>query len=116
LEEEAIRRILDEEPGLQRTSVNNPGFDLFEEGPNGKQTRWVEVKAMRGSLEDHPVGMSHTQFNCAREHGSDYWLYIVEYASDDNEYRILPIQDPAGKAKTFTFDCGWVDAAEIDGV
>jgi len=29
--------------------------------------------------------------------------------------RIVPIQDPAGKARTFTFDHGWLDVANVYG-
>jgi len=69
---------------------------------------------MTGSLHDRPVGLSHTQFKWAREHGADYWLYILEHTHDEDA-RIVRIQDPAGKARTFTFDHGWIDVAELDG-
>jgi hypothetical protein len=69
---------------------------------------------MTGSLDDRPVGLSHTQFECAREHGADYWLYVVEYAGNEGA-RVVRVQDPAGKARTFTFDHGWIDVAELDG-
>jgi len=42
--------------------------------------RWVEVKAMTGTLDNRPVTMSRPQFDCAREHGENYWLYVVERA------------------------------------
>ena len=57
--------------------------------------------------------MSHTQFKFAQEHGDAYWLYVVERAGTDDA-RIVRIQDPAGKAKTFTFDKGWLAVAEVD--
>jgi hypothetical protein len=95
LEERAIKTILKKHPKLKRTSTNNPGFDLFEEDKKGKRIRWVEVKAMTGCLNDRPVGMSHTQFTCARKYGNDYWLYVVEYAGDAKKSRIVRIQDPA---------------------
>lgn len=59
------------------------------------------------------VGLSRTQFECARERGADYWLYVVEHAGDEDA-RIVRIQDPAGRARTFTFDKGWLDVAELD--
>jgi hypothetical protein len=113
LEEKAIEAVVSLEPHWRRTPARNPGFDLFEVDPEGHPTRWCEVKAMAGGLEDRPVGMSHTQFECAREHGSAYWLYVVEHA-DSARARIVRIQDPAGKARTFTFDRGWLDAAEVE--
>lgn len=112
IEEKAITFILSREPEWQRTPAHNPGFDLFENGPDEKPTRWCEVKAMTGSLDDRPVGMSRTQFDRAREHGANYWLYVVEHAADANP-RIVRIQDPAGKARTFTFDQGWLGIAEL---
>ena len=115
LEEAAIRFILNTEPELKRTPPNNPGFDLFESDAEGKPVRWVEVKAMRGSLNDRPVGLSRPQFlESARDHRTAYWLYVVENAGDDQRARILRIRDPFGKARTFTFDRGWVNAAEVD--
>jgi hypothetical protein len=114
LEEQAIRLILDDEPQLQRTPKHNPGYDLFEADDDDQPIRWVEVKAMSGGLMDRPVGMSHTQFECAQEHGEDFWLYVVEHAAD-SDARIIRIQDPAGKSRTFTFDQGWLVVAKTNG-
>jgi Domain of unknown function (DUF3883) len=100
------------EPKWRRTPTDNPGFDLFEPGSDGQPIHWCEVKAMTGSLQDRPVALSRTQFECAREHRSDYWLYAVERAGTENA-RIVRIQDPAGKARTFTFDSGWLDVAVV---
>ena len=58
-------------------------------------------------------GLSRTQFECARERGADYWLYVVERAGDEDA-RMMHIQDPVGRARTFTFDQGWLDVAEPD--
>jgi hypothetical protein len=111
IEEKAIERIIAIEPTLRRTPDGNPGFDLFEADSGGKRIRWVEVKAMTGSLEDRAVGLSHTQFDCARVHGPRYWLYVVEHATDPAKIRVLRIQNPAAEARTFTFDRGWREIA-----
>jgi len=113
LEAKAIELIRVRESTWQTTPTHNPGFDLFEAGPDGASIRWCEVKAMTGGLDDHPVGLSRTQFDCAREYGAAYWLYVVEHVGTEKQ-RIVRIQDPAGKARTFTFDRGWLDIAEID--
>lgn len=110
----AIDLIIGLEPALRRTPEGNPGFDLFEADNCGRQIRWIEVKSMAGTLEDHPVGLSHTQFDCAREKGDAYWLYVVERASDPAQARVLRIQNPAGHARTFTFDHGWREIARTD--
>lgn len=113
LEAQAIAFILSREPNWQRTPPDNPGYDLFQAEEDGNPTRWCEVKAMKGSLHDRPVGLSRTQFEWAQEYGETYWLYIVEHAGSDTA-RLIRIQDPAGKARTFTFDHGWLDIADAD--
>ena len=113
LEAKAIKFILSVEPEWLRTPTHNPGFDLYKAGPDEQPAQWCEVKAMTGSLTDRPVGLSRTQFDCACEHGDAYWLYVVERADMDSA-RIVRIQDPSGKARTFTFDHGWLDIAELD--
>ena len=112
LEEAAIELILRHEQAWKRTRSHNPGFDLFKVA-DGQPCSWCEVKAMKGSLQDRPVGLSRTQFDHARVRGADYWLYVVERAGCEDA-RIVRIQDPAGKAKTFTFDKGWLDVATFN--
>ena len=68
------------------------------------------MKALSGEWESN-VTLSHTQFDYAREKGEAYWLYVVEHAGTDGE-RIVPIQNPAGRDSTYTFDHGWRAAAE----
>lgn len=111
IEELAIDLIISLEPRLQRTPEGNPGFDLFEVNRGGQQVRWVEVKSMTGSLEDRPVGLSRTQFDCGQEKGSAYWLYVVEQATTPAKARVIRIQDPIAQARTFTFDRGWGQVA-----
>ena len=113
IEERAIQAILNQEPNLQRTPVHNPGYDLLEANKDGTPVRWIEVKAMSGTLRDRPVGLSRTQFDWAQRHGSAYWLYVVENAARNGSVRIVRIQDPAGKVRTFTFDHGWLEVANV---
>ena len=116
LEDKAIELILESEPGLKRTPTNNPGFDLVELRSDGEPVKWVEVKAMKGSLEDRPVGLSRTQFECARTHGKAFWLYVVENAGTPEQARVLRIQDPVGNTGTYTFDHGWTAVARVDNI
>ena len=110
----AIDLILGQEATLRRTPEGNPGYDLFEADSSGRQIRWVEVKAMTGTLEDHPVGLSHTQFDYARAKGDAYWLYVVERATDPKNARVLRIRNPVAHARTFTFDHGWIQIAQTE--
>lgn len=114
IEKHSIDLIISLEPTLRRTPEGNPGFDLFETDTAGRPIRWVEVKSMTGTLEDRPVGLSHTQFDYAREKGDAYWLYVVEHANDPTQARILRIQNPVAHARTFTFDHGWSQIARTD--
>jgi len=116
LEARAIALIISREPELRRTPEGNPGFDLVELDDDERPVRWVEVKAMTGTLDDHPVGVSRTQFEHATLRRVAFWLYVVERAADDAEARIVRIQDPAWQAQTFTFDLGWRAVAVVDDV
>ena len=107
----AIARIVEDEPALRRTQSGNEGFDLYEVNDAGETVRWVEVKSMSGGWESSPVAMSHTQFGMAREKGDAYWLYVVERAGTDDP-NVVRIQDPAGRASTYTFDEGWREAPQ----
>ncbi len=112
LEKKAIDLILSVEPEWLRTPTHNPGFDLYKTGSDRRPNQWCEVKAMTGRLTDHPVGLSRTQLDSAREHGHAYWLYVVERA-DSDDARIVRIRSPYDNARTFTFDHGWLDIAEF---
>ncbi len=112
LERSAIKFILDVEPDWRPTEVNNRGFDLYRGATIETATHWCEVKAMTGTLDDRDVGVSSAQFKCAQDLGDAYWLYVVERAGTDTP-NLVRIQDPVGKAKTFTFDRGWRAVATV---
>ncbi|WP_324750337.1 DUF3883 domain-containing protein [Sphingomonas sp. LY54] len=113
LEDHAIARILEFEPRLERLPPGNKGFDLIETDAIGEPQRWIEVKAMTGSLAGRPVGLSQPQMEHARRYGDQYWLYVVEHAEDDARARIVKIRNPFGRTGTFTFDRGWTAVAII---
>lgn len=112
LERRAIDSILSEEPSLRKTPANNPGFDLLERDNRNVPIRWVEVKSMKGAFDDRPVTLTGAQFKFAQEKQNAYWLYVVENAGNPDSIHIIRIRNPAGKARTFTFDKGWREAAE----
>ena len=111
LERRAIGLILESEPRWRETPPNNPGFDLYRGPAMDRATHWCEVKAMKGALDDRPVGISRTQFEWAQRHRDKYWLYVVERAGK-SDFNVVRIQDPVGKARSFTFDGGWRAVAE----
>ncbi|MCY4369243.1 MAG: DUF3883 domain-containing protein [bacterium] len=111
LERLAIEIVLKAEQDWQLTPPNNPGFDLYRGATMETATEWCEVKAMTGTLDDHPVGISRTQFEWAETHRTEYWLYVVE-RTRTSDAKVVRIRDPVGKAETFTFDRGWRGVAE----
>lgn len=113
LEARALDFIISLEPTLHRTLAGNAGFDLYENDENGVAVRWIEVKSMTKSLHHHPVAISDTQFYFAQSKRQSFWLYVVEYANDPVNTRLIRIQDPVGKAKHFTFDYGWIEAGRV---
>ena len=115
LEELAIQHIEAHESEWTRTEQNNPGFDLYQTNADGETVKWCEVKSLSGAWGEHPVGLSYTQFELAQEKGDAYWLYVVEHADDPKQIQFFRIPDPAGKARTFTFDQGWAEVAVADG-
>ncbi|MDE2967319.1 MAG: DUF3883 domain-containing protein [Chloroflexota bacterium] len=112
IEQAAIEFILDLEPEWQPTPVNNPGFDLYQTDEAGEPRMWCEVKSLRGAWGDHPVAMTRTQFEMAREKRDRFWLYVVEHAEDDAR-QLFAIQDPVGRAEMYAFDRGWESIAGI---
>ncbi len=107
LEDYGIKCIIEQEPKLNRTAKNNPGFDLVERDAAGHDLRWIEVKAISGAFNGNWVVLSRTQFQMAMDYGENYWLYVVEHAENPDQVNIIRIQDPAGKSKNFIFDYGW---------
>ena len=114
LEEQAIQFILEHEPDWRRTETNNPGFDLYQVDSEGIVARWCEVKSMSGAFDSRPATMTRRQFQEAQNRGQAYWLYVVENTGTDSA-NIVSIQNPAGQARTFTFDKGWRDISEAEG-
>lgn len=112
LEKAAIAFIRQKEPGLRATPTNNPGFDLFEGESLEAPSRFVEVKSKKGAWAGS-VALTDEQFRKAACEGDRYWLYVVEFAGDPEKTLVNRIQNPAGKARYFTFDSGWQKVAKM---
>ncbi len=104
-----IQRVLEYEKNNGRTPTEmaskNPGYDI--ESLDHKSTRYIEVKSFRGYWPKSGAKMTIRQFKEAQHKGSDFWLYIVEKAENDNEFEIFTIQDPANEVKEIFYDDGW---------
>ncbi|MBE7556762.1 MAG: DUF3883 domain-containing protein [Anaerolineales bacterium] len=96
------------------THRNHPGYDVESTDTEGN-VRYIEVKSMEGYWSRRtPASVTRAQFGKAQELGDQFWLYVVEFAPDDERYQVFPIQDPFGKVNQYLFDDGWQELAEIE--
>jgi hypothetical protein len=91
----------------------NPGYDVESQGPSG-DVIYIEVKGRDGPWDAAGVGLTATEFSFAQKRADSAWLYIVEFARDDDQAKIYRIQNPANKVTMFCFDQGWRAAGEQD--
>ena len=79
----------------QRNSPPRPqsigGFGL---NPDGSLARIIEVKSLSGAWGKMGVTLSKRQLIENQERGDEFWLYVVEYASDDAKANVIPIHNP----------------------
>ncbi len=89
---------------------NNRGFDILSRNADGEAVRTIEVKSKGGKWDS--VLVSKPQFETALERNTNFWLYVVERALDDDNYEIYQIQNPAHKVQKFAYKSDWIDIAE----
>jgi DNA-binding PadR family transcriptional regulator len=89
-----------------RKAHNHPGYDIESRDLAGN-IRYIEVKSITGKWDNCNVCMTPTQFDLARQLGSEYWLYVVERAEEEREFKIYTIQDPANKSSRIAFNGHW---------
>jgi len=92
----------------------HPGYDIVSTNPRTGEQRLIEVKGIDGEWNRTGVGVTRTEFGNAQHFGEKYWLYVVEWALDENAAHIRPIRNPATQVEEFMFDSGWRDLAEGD--
>ena len=85
---------------------NNEGFDIVSTTTDGSK-RYIEVKGIDGPWGERGVALTAPQYEMALEQGSSYWLYVVEFALDDEKASITSIPNPAGAVMRYVFDVGW---------
>jgi hypothetical protein len=116
VDQAGVRRVVDHERAKGRHPEvmphENPGYDIIARDGTGRILRHIEVKSISGIWDDMGVGLSRTQFDFALQHRDTFWLYVVEFALDDERARVLRIADPAGRAEEFRFDDGWSSVSE----
>lgn len=116
---QAVDRVVDYEirQGYKpkRMPHNNPGYDIEVYAADGQTLlKCIEVKGINGPWGVGGVSISATQYNFGELHSDKFWLYVVEYALDDNAFRIYPIQNPTRHITHYRFDHGWKELAEVE--
>lgn len=113
-----VQRVLGYERSAGRTATEmaheNPGFDIESVDKLGALVRRIEVKSTAAEWSVMGVMLSQRQIDQARADGDLFWLYVVEYAEDDDKARVYRIQDPASRISYFGFDGDWKVVAEPD--
>lgn len=94
----------------EQMAQTHPGYDIISRNPVTGEDRFIEVKGVNGEWNQTGVGLSRLQFSNAQDYGDRYWLYVVEFVSDQEHIRIHPIQSPATQVTAFMFDGNWRDA------
>lgn len=98
---------------VKEMPVNNPGYDLESSDGSGEVIRYIEVKSLSGAWGVKGISLTRTQFEKAREIGEHYWLYVVEWAGQNEKCQIHRIQNPANQVNQFLYDSGWKELAVI---
>ncbi len=73
--------------------TQNRGYDL--EARRGPQVRCIEVKGVAGQASTSGVRLTSGELTSARQHGEDYWLYVVDNCIDGEGTLFGHWQDPA---------------------
>ena len=73
--------------------TQNRGYDL--EARRGPQVRCIEVKGLAGQASASGVRLTSGELTSARQHGDDYWLYVVDNCIDGEGSLFGCWQDPA---------------------
>jgi hypothetical protein len=89
----------------------NPGYDIESVDRDTGSIRYIEVKGIDGIWGERGVGLSRAQYECAREKGNDYWLYVVEHVFGESP-SVYRIHNPAGQITQYRFDGNWVGLAD----
>jgi hypothetical protein len=76
--------------------------------------RRIEVKSTAAEWSIMGMMLSQRQIDQARADGDLFWLYVVEFAEDDEKARVYRVQDPASRISYFGFDGDWKVVAEPD--
>lgn len=115
----AVDRVIEHETrqGLAPKPMphNNPGYDIEVYAADGQALlKYIEVKGIDGSWGEGGVNIRARQYAFGQQHPDEFWLYVVEYALDDSEFKIYPIHNPINQITHYRFDHGWKELAKVE--
>jgi hypothetical protein len=96
----------------EQMAQTHPGYDIISRNPLIGELRYIEVKGVNGEWNQTGVGLSRLQFSNAQTLGDQYWLYVVEFVSDQRKTRVHAIKSPATQVTSFMYDGNWRDAVD----
>ncbi|KRA84092.1 hypothetical protein ASD76_08860 [Altererythrobacter sp. Root672] len=94
---------------------SNPGFDIRSAHEDGAGTRLIEVKGLASAWNERGIKLTGVQYEMAREHPEQFWIYVVENACDLETQKVHAIANPFSKVAEYWFDHGWSGMAEETG-
>jgi hypothetical protein len=92
--------------------VSRAEYDMVTLNASGAPERIIKVKGLATAWSIRGVGLDARQAAAAREYGDNFWLYVVEYATDSDRARVFAIFNPVRRTTEFLFDGGWRTLAE----
>ena len=92
--------------------VGTVGFDIMSHFPDD-DTRYIIVKGLPGAWTIAGVTLSGDEFDAARKHAEQAWLYVIEELSSSAPI-LYCIQNPATRITQFRLDHGWKDIAQVE--
>jgi hypothetical protein len=115
----ALQRVIEYETNHDRKPEPqehaNPGFDVKSYTLDGESLlRYIEVKGIGGPWGVRGVTLSSFQYDFAKVNPDNFWLYVVEYALDDEEYKVHTIPNPIEEITHYRFDHGWRSLAKTE--
>jgi hypothetical protein len=84
------------------------------EGERRAPSRHIEVKATKYEWDGWGVGLTAAEYRAAKEHGKDYYLYVVEYALDEQRCALYIFRDPVTRVSDYRLDDRWKVVADSE--
>lgn len=111
--------VLSYEKKVGRNPVELPemqeSYDIIACNNDTKEVeRYIRVYGFFGEWSTNDVALLSTAQLKMAKSSNRFWIYVVEYAGDEENYRIYRIQNPFEKITKYAFDYGWKSIAEQD--